>query len=177
MVMAGMEDIVAATSSICDVNGKEGRLIYRGYDIHDLAEHSTFEEVAYLLWFGRLPKKSELETLTKELGNNRSIPPGVVDLMKKFPHNATPMEVLRTAVSALSMYDPDGQNDNHEANLRKAIRLTAQTPTIIAYWDNIRKNKPTLAPDANLSLAANFLYLLSGKKPDELSTKSLDIAL
>ncbi len=135
------------TSAICDVKGTEGRLIYRGYDIHDLAEHSTFEEVAYLLWFGRLPKKSELETLVKELGNNRALPTGLVDLMKKFPPATTPMEVLRTAVSALSMYDPDGQNDSHEANLRKAIRLTAQTPTIIAYWDNIRKNKPTLAPN------------------------------
>jgi len=177
MIKAGLEDVVAASSAICDVNGTEGRLIYRGYDIHDLAEHSTFEEVAYLLWFGRLPKKSELETLVKELANNRVLPTGVVDLMKKFPPAASPMEVLRTATSALSMYDPDGQNDNHEANLRKAIRLTAQTPTIIAYWDNIRKNKPMLAPDPSLSLAGNFLYMLTGKKPDEISTKSLDIAL
>ena len=163
MIKAGLEDVVAATSAICDVKGDEGRLIYRGYDIHDLAEHSTFEEVVYLLWFGHLPKKSELEKLNKDLGSNRALPAGVVELMKKFPHSATPMEVLRTAVSALCMYDPDGQNNNHEANLRKAIRLTAQTPTIIAYWDNIRNNKPTLAPNDRSNLAANFLYLLTGK--------------
>src|SRR5580698_3571146 len=166
MIKEGLEDVVAATSSICDVKGDEGRLIYRGYDIHDLAEHSTFEEVVYLLWFGRLPKKAELEKLTKELATNRALPAEIVEMMKKFPKKALPMEVLRTTVSALSMYDPDGDANNQEANLRKAVRLVAQTPTVIAYWDNIRNNKNTLPPKTDLNLAGNFLYMLIGKVPD-----------
>src|SRR5215470_12591876 len=99
MTKAGLEDIVAATSSICDVNGKEGRLIYQGYDIHDLAEHSTFEEVVFLLWNGRLPTKTELETISRELRVNRKLPDDVVKAMKSLPKKATPMEVLRTMVS------------------------------------------------------------------------------
>src|SRR5450432_1978310 len=98
MIKAGLEDIVAAESAICDVNGKEGRLIYCGYDIHDLAEHSTFEEVIYLLWNGRLPLKEELAQLNKELQTNRKLAPQVVSIMKELPHDANPMEILRTAV-------------------------------------------------------------------------------
>jgi citrate synthase len=177
MIKEGLEDIVAATSAICDVKGDEGRLIYRGYDIHDLAQHSTFEEVVYLLWFGHLPTKAELAKLTKDLGSNRALPAEIVEMMKKFPSKALPMDVLRTTVSALSLYDPDGEDNSPEANLRKSVRLTAQTPTIIAYFDNIRNKKPTLPPKPELSLAANFLYLLKGSVPDEVSTKSLDIAL
>lgn len=177
MVKAGLEDIVAATSTICDVNGKEGRLIYQGFDIHDLAEHSTFEEVVYLLWFGRLPNQLELDKLSKELKGNRALPPQVVTAMKTFPKAVPPMEVLRTAVSLLAFYDPDDQNDGREANIRKATRLIAQMPTIIAYWDNIRNDRETKEPRSDLSIAANFLYLLTGKVPDDLSAKSLDIAL
>jgi citrate synthase len=177
MVKAGLEDIVAASSAICDVNGKEGRLIYQGYDIHDLAEHSTFEEVIYLLWFGRLPNKSELETLSKELANNRALAPEVIAFMKQFPKAASPMEVLRTTVSLLSFYDPDDLNDSREANIRKVTRLMAQMPTIVAYWDNIRSGKEIKQPNPELSMAANFLYLLTGKVPDDVSIKSLDIAL
>lgn len=180
MVKAGLEDIVAASSSICDVNGKEGRLVYQGYDIHDLAEHSTFEEVVYLLWYGRLPHKQELETLSTALRNNAAIPPEVVQAMKALPKDANTMSVLRTAVSMLSMYDPDDEASysNRDANIRKAIRLTAQLPTIVAYWDNIRNGREPFAPNNNLSVAANFLYLLKGgQTPDETSTKSLDIAL
>ncbi len=177
MIKAGLEDIVALSSSICDVNGKEGRLIYRGYDVHDLAQNSTFEEVVYLLWFGHLPNKAELKKITEDLANNRALPANVIELMKKFPHTAGPMEVLRTAVSMLSMYDPDGENDSTEANIGKATRLTAQIPTIIAYWDNIRTNKKLLPPKTDLNLAANFLYMLTGNLPDELSVKSLDVAL
>lgn len=174
----GLEDIVAATSSICDVNGKEGRLIYQGYDIHDLAEHSTFEEVIYLLWFGRMPTKTELETISKELRNNRELPGDVVKLMKGLPKQANPMEVLRTATSALSMYDPDDEDNGREANIRKATRLTAQLPTIVAYWDNIRNGKDPVPPRNDISLAANFLFLLkNGEMPNDLATKSLDIAL
>jgi citrate synthase len=177
MIKAGLEDIVAAESSICDVDGKEGRLIFQGYDVHDLAEHSTFEEVVYLLWFGKLPTKSEFTTFSNELRSNRNLPKEVVTIMKMLPKSALPMEVLRTVVSMLSFYDPDDQNDSREANVRKAIRLVAQLPTIIAYWDNIRNDKETLKPKEDLNLAANFLYLLKGTVPDEVSTKSLDIAL
>jgi citrate synthase len=178
MIKAGLEDIVAAESAICDVNGKEGRLIYQGYDIHDLAEHSTFEEVVYLLWNGRLPLKEELAELNKQLQTNRKLAPEVVAIMKKLPHDANPMEVLRTAVSLMSMYDPDdtaGSKDR-AANVRKAIRLTSQLPTIVAYWDCIRGGRPLLDPKEDDSTAENFLYMLTGKVPDELSTKSLDIA-
>ncbi|MFN8553929.1 MAG: citrate synthase [Candidatus Obscuribacterales bacterium] len=178
MVKAGLEDIVAASSSICDVNGKEGRLVYQGYDIHDLAEHSTYEETVFLLWNGRLPHKQELETLSAALRSNAAIPAEVVKAMKAFPKDANSMEVLRTAVSMLSMYDPDDELNDRDANVRKATRLTAQLPTIVAYWDNIRNGKEPVAPNPNLSVAANFLYLLhGGKEPDQLSTKSLDIAL
>lgn len=178
MNKGGLEDIVAASSSICDVNGKEGRLIYQGYDIHDLAEHSTFEEVVFLLWNGRLPNKAELESLDKDLKKNRALPPDVVKAMKALPKKANPMEVLRTTVSLLSMYDVDDELKDREANVRKATRLTAQLPTIVAYWDNIRNGKEPVAPNEEISLAANFLFLLSGGKvPDEVSTRSLDIAL
>ena len=178
MGKAGLEDIVAASSAICAVDGTEGRLIYHGYDIHDLAEHSTFEETIYLLWYGRLPTKSELETLSKGLRTNRSLPAEVVKAMKQMPKEALPMEVLRTTVSMLSMYDADAEDNVREANLRKAIRLTAQFPTIVAYWDLIRNNKEVVAPKEDTSLAANFLYMLSGgKEPNEVSVKSLDIAL
>lgn len=178
MGKAGLEDIVAASSAICAVDGTEGRLIYHGYDIHDLAEHSTFEETIYLLWFGRLPTKSELETLSKGLRTNRSLPAEVIKAMKQMPKEALPMEVLRTTVSMLSMYDADAEDNVREANLRKAIRLTAQFPTIVAYWDLIRNNKEVVAPKEDNSLAANFLYMLSGgKEPNEVSVKSLDIAL
>src|SRR5215470_5550949 len=115
MVKAGLEDIVAASSAICDVNGKEGRLIYQGYDIHDLAEHSTFEEVVYLLWNGRLPTKTELETISKDLRMNRKLPDEVIKAMKAYPKNANAMEVLRTAVSTLSFYDADDAENDRAA--------------------------------------------------------------
>lgn len=177
MTKAGLEDVVAATSTICDVNGKEGRLIYQGYDIHDLAKHSTFEETVYLLWFGRMPGKTEYETLVKELKANRQLPANLVKIMKDFPKTTPPMDVLRSAVSVLSMFDPDAGDNGREANIRKATRLTSQFPTIIAHWDNIRNGKEPIAPRTDLSTAGNFLYMLNGKEPDELSTKSLDIAL
>jgi len=177
MVKAGLEDIVAAESSICDVNGMEGRLIFRGYDIHDLAEHSTFEEVIYLLWFSRLPRQSELAKFSKEIRANLTLPKEVVAAMKQYPKKALPMEVLRTAVSMLSMYDPDDTNDTLEATIRKATRLVAQLPVITAYWDNIRNGRELKEAKPELNLASNFLYLLNGKVPDEVSAKSFDLAL
>jgi citrate synthase len=177
MVKAGLEDVVAADSTICNVDGKEGRLIYQGYDIHELAQQSTFEEVVYLLWYGRLPTKPELETLSKDLRANRAIPEDVIKMMRLLPKTSPPMEVLRTAVSMLSVYDPDDLSNDRDANVRKATRLTAQMPTIVANWDNIRNGKDPVKPKEEGSLAANFLYMLTGKQPDDVSVKSLDIAL
>lgn len=177
MVKAGLEDVVATDSTVCFVDGKEGRLLYQGYDIHELAENSTFEEVVYLLWFGRLPNKAELETINRELRANRKLPADVVKLMKQLPKQSMPMEVLRTVVSLLSMYDPDADDNGREATIRKATRLTAQMPTIVAYWDNIRNGKEPLEPLTDGNLASNFLYLLTGKKPDDFNARALDIAL
>src|SRR5271170_6471953 len=177
MIKAGLEDVVAATSAICDVNGLEGRLIYQGYDIHDLAQHSSFEEVVFLLWYGRMPTKTELDTISRELRTNRKLPDDIVKLMQGLPKKANPMDVLRTAVSALAMYDPDLTDKSREANIRKATRLTAQIPTIVAYWDNIRTGKELRAPKDDCNLATNFLYLLKGAQPVDVESKSLDIAL
>jgi citrate synthase len=177
-VNRGLEDVIAAESSICKVDGEKGRLIYRGYDIDDLAQNSTYEEVVYLLWFGRLPVKEELETLRKELGANRGLPKELVDEMKRWPKHAVPMEVLRSATSMLSMWDADAGENDRSANIRKATRLTAQLPTIVAYWDCIREGRELVEPKPEHTTAASFLYLLhSGKEPDEVAVKSLDMAL
>lgn len=177
MTKGGLEDVVATDSAVCFVDGKEGRLIYRGYDIRDLAQHSSFEEVVYLLMFGRLPTKGELENLQKELRLHRQLPADVVTAMKRFPKAALPMEVLRSVVSMLSMYDPDGDDNSREANIRKATRLLAQMPTIIAHWDNIRNDREPIAPLAEGNTAFNFLYMLKGNKAQELEARSLDVAL
>lgn len=177
MTKGGLEDVVATDSAICFVDGKEGRLIYRGYDIRDLAQHSSFEEVVYLLMFGRLPARSELDSLQKELRLHRQLPADVVTAMKRFPKAALPMEVLRSVVSMLSMYDPDGDDNSREANIRKATRLLAQMPTIIAHWDNIRNAREPIAPLAEGNTAFNFLYMLKGNKAQELEARSLDVAL
>ncbi len=173
----GLEDVVAATSSICDVNGKEGRLLYFGLDIHDLAQHSTFEETVYLLWHGRLPKRAELDELTRALARNRTLPGEVLSVMRELPKTAVPMELLRTAVSLLSMYDPDDADSSRDANVRKATRLVAQTPTIVAAIQAIREGRDPVAPREDLSLAANFLYMLFGKEQDATAVRAMDVAL
>lgn len=173
----GLEDIVAAPSSICFIDGERGILSYRGIDIHELAEKSSFEEVCYLLWFSRLPQQRQLDDLTETLARNRTIPSNVFEMMRKFPQDANPMEVLRTAVSALSLYDPDAASNSREANLRKSYRLTGQVASIVAAIDRIRHGKAPLAPDASLKHAANFVYMLTGKKPDATAEKAFDVAL
>jgi citrate synthase len=173
----GLEGIVATNSSICYIDGERGVLAYRGYDIHDLADHSTFEETCYLLWNGRLPKRQELDGFTRELANAREMDDHIVRMLCEFPKKAKPMEVLRTAVSALSMYDADEANNDHDANIRKAFRLTAQIAMIVANFDRIRKGKELVAPDKSLSHAANFLLMLNGEKPSATAERALDIAL
>ena len=177
LVKAGLEDAVVATSEICFIDGKEGRLLYRGYDIDDLAAHSSFEEVVYLLWNGALPTKKELDRHVQALAAARRLPPKLHAILKSLPRKTTPMEVLRTGVSALSAFDPDAADNSREATLRKAIRLTAQMPTLVAAWERIRRGKDPVSPTPRLSLAANFLYMLSGKKPDDLAVKTFDVAL
>ncbi|HEY9793031.1 MAG TPA: citrate synthase [Candidatus Obscuribacterales bacterium] len=177
MSKGGLEDVVATDSSICFLDGKEGRLVYQGYDIHDLAKFSTFEETIFLLWNGRLPTKTELDALTKELRQNRRLPEDVVKVMKLMPKTALPMDVLRTSVSMLGICDQDNEKSDREANVRKATRLQAQFPTIVAHWENIRKGKEPIQPKAEGSLAANFLYMLTGKDPDEYHAHVMDVAL
>lgn len=174
---AGLRDVVAAPSRICTIDGEKGVLIYSGYNIHELAENSTFEEVTYLLWNGRLPKQAELDELNQQLVANRALPAEIITMMKAFPPSAVPMDALRTAISALAFYDPDQGDNSPEARQRKAIRLTAQTATVVAALDRIRKGQEPLAPKSELSHAANFLYMLNGKEPMDVEARAFDIAL
>lgn len=175
---AGLRGVVAAQSSIGDVNGEEGILIYQGYDIHDLAEHSTFEEVIYLLWNGRLPKREELDELNSQIRANYPIPSEIVDLMKTFPKDADPMDVLRTSVSALGFYDKETAHKTDRENaVKAAIKLTAQFPTVVTAWERIRQGKEVVAPLADQNIATNFLYMLRGEMPEADEVKIFDICL
>jgi citrate synthase len=173
----GLEGIVATTSSICYIDGDRGVLAYRGIDIHELAEQSTFEEVCYLLWFGHLPTPQELKDLQSRLAEERRLDPAILDFLRSAPRRTLPMDVLRTAVSALSFYDAEATKNDHEANIRKSIRITSQIAMIVAAYDRIRKGKPVVDPDRSLSHAANFLLLLNGEKPSQTAERALDIAL
>jgi citrate synthase len=173
----GLEGIVATTSSICWIDGDAGVLAYRGIDIHKLAEQSNFEETAYLLWNGRLPKAAELESFRAELAKARVLDPKIIELLRSFPKDVTPMEVLRTAVSALSCYDADEKDNSHEANIRKSFRLTSQIAMLVAVYDRIRKGKSVVEADPSLSHAGNFLWMLNGEKPSETATRTMDVAL
>lgn len=174
---AGLRGVVAAQSSIGDVNGEQGILIYQGYDIHDLAEHSTFEEVVFLLWNGRLPKSDELGALAAQFRASYDAPAEVIGLMKQFPKDANPMDVLRTAVSALDFYDTDGHGTNRDTAMRVAVKLTGQIGTIAAAWDRIRNGREVVAPDKSLGIAENFLYMLRGERPDAEEARMFDVAL
>src|SRR6266436_2513891 len=176
---AGLEDVIVSPSEICFIDGHKGRLLYRGFDVDDLVAYSTFEEVDYLLWYGSLPTRKELDVHVKALSStaNRKFPPKLVSMLRLFPKKTAPMEILRTGVSALSAWDPDAADNSREATLRKSLRLTAQMPTLVAAWDRIRRGKPPVAPNPKLSLAGNFVYMMSGKKPTPLATKTFDVAL
>jgi citrate synthase len=173
----GLEGIVAANSGICWIDGEAGVLSYRGIDIHELAEKSTFEECTYLLWNGTLPNQLALREFSEQLAQARTIDQRIVDMLRGFPTSATPMEVLRTAVSALSFYDADEKDNSHDANVRKAYNLTAQVPMIVAIYDRIRKGLDVVPPDRSLNHAGNFLWMLNGVKPSETATRTLDVAL
>ncbi len=173
---AGLEGIIAAESSICYIDGQAGILSYQGYNIHTLADNATFEEVVFLLWNGRLPKQSELDELKAALVKYRPIPGPVFDFLKSVPEGQ-PMHVLRTAVSMLSLYDAEANDMSPESNHRKAQKLMAQTATIVTTFDRLRKKQPVIEGDPKLSLAANFLYTLTGKRPDDVMERAFDIAL
>ncbi len=158
----GLEGVVATTSSICYIDGEQGVLAYRGYDIHDLADHSTFEEVCYLLWFGHLPNADELQHLKWRMAEERKLDASIFYRLQLVPQHVPPMDMLRTLVSALSYYDPEYDKNDHDANINKAIRLTSQLPMLVANYDRIRKGKPIVPPDRDLSHAANFLLMLNG---------------
>jgi citrate synthase len=173
---AGLEGVVAGESEICFIDGDEGILSYRGYNIHTLADNATFEEVIFLLWNGRLPKRDELERLKSDLVAHRPIPQPLEEFLGKVG-KAEPMDVLRTAVSMLSLYDPLASDMSPEANAEKAVKLMAQTATLVSTFDRLRNGRAVVAGDPKLGFAANFLYTLTGKRPDALMERAFDVAL
>src|SRR5262245_12255365 len=173
----GLEDVIAGPSAICEVNGENGHLIYRGYDIHDLARYSTFEETTYLLWHGKLPTRAQLTSLEQELQANRALPPEALDMLRRFPKTATPMDVLRTTVSALQLWDPQENDDSDAANHAKALRLTAQMGTIVAAWHRLRSGQEPIPPKMGHNTAEAFLYMLTGDDTDDIGERTLDVAL
>ncbi|MDR7482410.1 MAG: citrate synthase [Armatimonadota bacterium] len=176
-VAEGLEGVVAGTSSICLVDGARGRLLYRGYDAADLADRATFEEVAYLLWHGDLPARPALDQLRADLVAAGRLPAPLVQMLRLVPAGAHPMAVLRTAVSALAHFDPDAQDNSPAANLRKAVRLTAQVAAVVAGFQRLRTGAEPLTPLPTLGHAANFLYLLHGTLPDAEVARALDVVL
>ncbi|MBC8080521.1 MAG: citrate synthase [Gorillibacterium sp.] len=171
----GLEGIVAATTSVSSI--VDGVLTYRGYDIDDLADHATFEEVIHLLWYGKLPSNSELARLKGELSASSVIPTQVLKLIHLMPNDANPMAALRTAVSSLALFDEEAGDMSREANLRKAIRLQAQIPTIIAAFARIRAGQSPISPKEGATISENFLYMLNGEQPDLISIEALDKGL
>jgi citrate synthase len=173
----GLEGIVATNSRICYIDGDRGVLAYRGIDIHELADHSNFEETCYLLWFGKLPTRLELRQLHERLAEERKLDASIITLLRNAPRHALPMDVLRTAVSALSFYDPQEKSNDSQANIDKSIRLTSQIAMIVAAYDRIRKGHSVVEPAPALSHAANFLLMLNGQAPSPTAERALDIAL
>lgn len=173
----GLEGIIAAESSVSYVDGIHGRLLYQGYDIHDIAENMSFTETVWLLWRGRLPTRAERDAFRAETVAEMRLPSQVVEMLRLTPPNSHPMSVLRTAVSMLGNFDPDVDDNSPEANWRKARRLLAQVPTIIADLHRVRTGKPPLSPDPKFGVSANFLYMLRGTPPDELEAKAMEMLL
>jgi len=173
----GLAGVIVADSELSYIDGVAGVLRYRGYSISDLAQKATYEEVMHLLWFGELPSREALGALNNRLIGARTIHHGVLTLMSAFPNWPEPIEVLRTAVSALSSYDSESEVNSPDANRRKAIRLAAKMPTIVASYCRLRDGKDPLSPDPTLGHAANFLYMVSGKKPSALQEQAMNMAM
>jgi citrate synthase len=173
----GLADVVAAETSLSDIDGMLGRLFYVGYDIDDLAQYSTFEEIVHLLHYKRLPSRDELDELSERLVSERELDEFTDGLMPTFGEVASPMSMLRTSISAASAYDPDGWDQSSEANERKALRLIARFPTLITKYHRLRTGQDPLPPNPKLPHAANFLYMLFGEEPEEESARAFDICL
>jgi citrate synthase len=173
----GLRGVTVADTKISFIDGEKGILIYRGFRIEELAEHSTFMEVAYLLLNGNLPGKNELEAFEKQVREARDLPDYMSESFRKWPRDAKPMDVLQASVPLLAMSDPDLSNDGRDASARMALRLIARLPAVVAAWHRIRNGLEPLPPDRALSHAANFLWQLHGKKPDEETARYLDICL
>ncbi len=173
----GLAGVVAGISSISQVDPDRSRLIYRGYDVHELAEKATYEEVAHLLLIGKLPNRKELSEFSEYIGNERSIPDDLVDLIRNYAKTANPMDLLRSAVSTLGLKDTTLNDMSHKANVGKGLRLIAKIPTIIAATQRVREDLDIVEPDSKLSCAESFLYLLKGVKPAPLAVRALDVSL
>jgi citrate synthase len=173
----GLRGVIVGASTVSDVVGDKGELIYQGYNIHDLAKNSNFEEVAFLLWNKRLPTQSELDELNQELSKSYVVPKDVLDLMGQIPRDADPIDTLRTAVSALESYDQSARDISQENSRKIAIKLTAQFATLVAATDRVRSGKDPVDPLPNTGIATNFLYMLKGEKPSEHDAKLFDTCL
>ena len=177
VVDRGLEGVIVGATGLSNVEGLEGRLTYRGYDLNDLAPNASFEEVCYLLLFGELPNRYQLEDISVRLAANRRLPQALIDWMQATPKNAWPMDVLRTMVSGLALFTPVMEDGAHPSNPRAAIALIARTPSIVAAWDRIRRGLTPIDPLPNLSTAANFLYMRTGKPPSPEAERALDTYL
>ena len=177
LLNTGLRGVVIADTRICEVDGANGRLIYRGYLVQDLAQNATFEEVSFLLLYEKLPDKGELEAFKRQLAAERGLPPAVIAAMKTRPKGALPMDVLQAVVPMLANHDPDIRDQSRESVLRMATRLIAKFGTIIAAWHRIRNDQEPVEPSPDLDHAANFLYMLNGDVPDAEVARYLDKAL
>jgi len=173
----GLRGVVVGASTVSDVVGDKGELIYQGYNIHELAKSSTFEEVAFLLWNKRLPRRAELDELKHAIGEAYAVPKPIIDLLRQIPREADPIDVLRTAVSALEFYDPEARDISREVSLKTSIKLTAQFPTLVAAADRIRRGLDPVEPLPDENIATNFLYMLKGEKPSEHDAHVFDVCL
>jgi citrate synthase len=177
MLNTGLRGITIADTRICDVDGDAGKLIYRGYQIQDLAENTTYEEVVYLLLFEKLPNPEELDDFRKKIASERALPAQVIDALKTQPKDALPMDIIQAGVSLLANYDPDLTDHSIEATTRKGIRLIAKTASLVAAWDRIRNSREPIASREDLSHAADFLYMLTGEVPDDELARFFDACL
>ena len=177
VIHKGLDNVYVMESKICFIDGEASKLFYRGYGIEDLAQYSTFEETAYLLIYGALPNKRQLEDFKNRISSQRSLEPGLLQLIRSFPIASDPMDVLRTAVSAMAVYDPQPTTDKIEERIDKAVRILGKAPTIIAAFDRLRNRREPIPPKPDFDHAANFLHMLTGKTPDPFDTRVMDVAL
>lgn len=173
----GLEGVPAGVTKICELDPQTGSLNYRGYDIHELAKRSTYEETAYLLLFGSLPKEGEMEGFSRDIARNRAIPRELLDFFSELPRDSHPMDILKIGVATLGLYDPDADDNSHEANMRKAVRLIAKMPTVAANGYRSNRGLPPVEPDPALPQAENFLYMTTGKRPEPFAKRVFDASM